>query len=1027
MKKYLLITLLFCCLMGFAQNGRIGLRSTTRADITKSDYTTLQAVFSFGSIESMELSTEKGTFSEISLEGCYPSGEIGTPELPAAHQLLAVPFGATPTVSIKSFSATDYQLSDYGINTILPHQPSVRKDQNLEDVKFIYDEAAYQTRGLSAAPAASIEVQGTMRGVRVGSLVVNPLSYDATSNTLRVFNDIEVSVEFEGADQAETERMLLNTYSPYFDIVYKQFFNSRQILDVYDDHPDLMAYPVHMVVVTPENYVSTLQPWIDWKVQKGFDVNVVTTAQAGGNYNAIRSYVQNLYNTGVNNGATPTFLILVGDVAQVPNITGSNSQKVTDLYYGSVDNDYFPDMFYSRMSAENTTQLSNIINKILQYEQYTMPDPSYLSNVLLIAGWDNGWNPTVAQPTINYATTYYYNTAHGFNNVYTYLTQGQYTGCYNNLNTGVGFVNYTAHGNETSWQSPSFSNSNVNALTNNGKYFLAMGNCCLAANFGYGQPCFGETMIRAENKAAYSYIGSCPSTYWYEDYYFALGATHTHGGAVPSNTESTTGCYDGIWMDDTYNTVSSIVFLGNLAVCKAHTGGYQTHSNPTYYWQAYHVLGDGSIMPYRVNPTPNTVSHTNSIMMGASYFTVYAEEGSYVGISKDNQLLGAALVPATGVVNVNITPVNQPGNLHIVVTKPQRQPYVTDITVINPEPGTITVSADPEEGGTVTGGGTFDYGTPCTVTATALGEYSFRSWSEDGVAVANTPEYTFTVTGDRHLVANFNLPPCYTPSGLTASVSGTIVDLSWQATSNAVSYGLFRDGNLIADNITELNYQDTGLESNTEYCYMVFSNCANGESSDPSKAACVTTEAVVVPCDPAEGFDAEYVYTNENEYGVLLKWTSVAAIMPVYCHLYRSSDGVNYEPLTDVVPEGNPDFTYFDQVGVGTYYYELMLEYVYEGESCTSEPVLTSVEVTSVDEMNAGFNLYPNPANDKLTVESAVEMKEVKIYNLLGGLVRSVDQAGYKMEISLEGMPNGLYFIQMVGDEKTVSKRFIKK
>ena len=512
MKKYLLITLLFCCLMGFAQNGRIGLRSTTRADITKSDYTTLQAVFSFGSIESMELSTEKGTFSEISLEGCYPSGEIGTPELPAAHQLLAVPFGATPTVSIKSFSATDYQLSDYGINTILPHQPSVRKDQNPEDVKFIYDEAAYQTRGLSAAPAASIEVQGTMRGVRVGSLVVNPLSYDATSNTLRVFNDIEVSVEFEGADQAETERMLLNTYSPYFDIVYKQFFNSRQILDVYDDHPDLMAYPVHMVVVTPENYVSTLQPWIDWKVQKGFDVNVVTTAQAGGNYNAIRSYVQNLYNTGVNNGATPTFLILVGDVAQVPNITGSNSQKVTDLYYGSVDNDYFPDMFYSRMSAENTSQLSNIINKILQYEQYTMPDPSYLSNVLLIAGWDNGWNPTVAQPTINYATTYYYNTAHGFNNVYTYLTQGQYTGCYNNLNTGVGFVNYTAHGNETSWQSPSFSNSNVNALTNNGKYFLAMGNCCLAANFGYGQPCFGETMIRAENKAAYSYIGSCPST-----------------------------------------------------------------------------------------------------------------------------------------------------------------------------------------------------------------------------------------------------------------------------------------------------------------------------------------------------------------------------------------------------------------------------------------------------------------------------------------------------------------------------------
>ena len=1027
MKKYLLITMLFCCMTAFAQNGRINLRSTTRADITKSDFTTLQATFSYGSIESVELSTEKGAFSEISLEGCFPSGEIGTPELPATHQLLAVPFGATPTVRVVSYSATDYQLSDYGINTILPHQPSVRKDQKPEDVEFVYNEAAYRTRGLSAEPTATIEVQGTLRGIRVGSLVVNPLSYDAASNTLRVFNDIEVCVDFVGADQAETERMLLNTYSPYFDIVYKQMFNNRQILDVYDDHPDLMAYPVHMIVVTPEDYVSTLQPWIDWKVQKGFDVNVVTTAQAGSTYNAIRTYVQNLYNTGVNSGATPTFLILVGDVAQVPNTTGSSSQKVTDLYYGSVDNDYFPDMFYSRMSAENTSQLSAIINKVLQYEQFTMPDPSYLNNVTLIAGWDSYWNGQVAQPTINYATTYYYNAAHGFTNVYAHLNQSQYSGCYNSLSTGVGFVNYTAHGDNTMWYQPQLTNSGVSQLTNTDKYFLAMGNCCLAANFGYGQPCFAEAMIRAENKAAYSYIGSCPSTYWYEDYYFALGATHTHGGATPSNTESSTGCYDGVWMDDTYNTVSSMVFLGNLAVCYSHTGGYQTHSNPTYYWQAYHVLGDGSIMPYRVSPSANTVSHANSLMMGANSFLVYAEEGSYVGISKNNVLLGAALVPASGYVNVGITPVTQPGTAHIVVTKPQRQPYMADITVINPEPGTITVSANPEEGGTVAGGGTFDYGTPCTVTATALGEYTFSSWSENGVAVSSNAEYTFTVTGNRDLVANFSLPPCYSPSSLTANATGTIINLAWQASPNGISYGIVRDGEVIANNVTALEYHDTGLEPNHQYCYTVFSNCEDGGVSDPCKAACATTEAVVVPCDPAGDFEAEYIYTNENDFGVQLKWTSVASILPTLCHLYRSSDGVNYELLVDVVPEGSSEFVYFDRVAAGSYYYELTLEYVYENEVCLSDPVYASVEVTNVDEMNTGFNLYPNPANDKLTVESGVDMKEVKIYNLLGGLVRSFDPAGRKVEISLDGMPNGLYFIQMVSNEQTVSKRFIKK
>ena len=760
MKKLsLLIVLAMSALFALAQNGRIDLRSTSSAEILHSDFTSLRATFSYGSIESMEVSTERGIFSEIAIEGTYASGEIGTPELPASHQLLAVPFGETPTVSVINFTGTDYNLSDYGINTILPHQPSVRKDQNLDEIEFVYNAAAYQTRSLASAPEATIEVQGTMRGIRIGSLVINPVSYNPASNTLRVFNDIEVEINFEGADRAETERMLLSTYSPYFDIVYKQMFNYRQILDVYTDHPDLMAYPVHMIVITPENYITALQPWINWKVQKGFDINVVTTAQAGGNYNAIQSYVQNLYNTGVNQGATPTFLVLVGDTGQIPGKTSGNAtQKVTDLYYGSIDGDYFPDMFYSRMSAESPDQVTAIVNKILQYEQYTMPDPTYLNNVTLIAGWDSYWTNYVGKPTIQYAMQYYYNTAHGFTNVYNWLGQ-PYTGCYASLSSGTGFVNYTAHGSETSWSDPQLTKTQVNALTNTNQYFLAMGNCCLSGNFGYSQPCFGEAMLRGENKAAYSYIGSCPNTYWYEDYYFGVGATSTFG-QMPNINNTATGVYDGIWMDDTYNTVSSIVFLGNLAVCFAHAGNYQTSSSPTYYWQAYHVLGDGSIMPYRVQPTPNTVSHASSIPAGASSFTVNAEAGSYVGISQNNVLKGAALVPASGSVSVPVSGIAS-GQVHIVVTKPQKQPYIQDITVGGGggTTYTISVSANPSNGGTVTGGGTYNQGQQCTVLAIANSGYSFTNWTENGNVVSTNRNYTFTVTSDRTLVANFTAQP----------------------------------------------------------------------------------------------------------------------------------------------------------------------------------------------------------------------------------------------------------------------------
>ena len=770
MKKLsLFIVLVMCGCMAMAQNGRIDLRSQSRAEITKSDMTALRAVFSYGSIESVEFQSERGVFSEIALPGAYPSGEIGTPELPATHELLAVPFGATPTVSVVGFTTTDYQLSDYGINTIVPHQPSVRKDQNPDDIEFVYNQNAYQTRALATVPTASIEVQGTLRGIRVGSLVVNPLSYNAATNTLRVFNDIEVEVSFDGADAVETERMLVNTYSPYFDVVYKQMFNYRQILDVYTDHPDLMAYPVHMLVIAPENYVSTLQPWVSWKIQKGFDVEVYTTAQAGSTYNAIRSFVQGKYNTGVSSGETPTFLIIAGDVAQVPNTMGSQSQKVTDLYYGSVDNDDYPDMFYSRMSAENTTQLTAIINKILQYEQYAMPDPSYLNNTTLIAGWDSYWNPRVGQPTVNYATTYYYNTAHGFTNVNTYLTQGQYSGCYSTMNTGIGFINYTAHGSETSWADPSFTVNAVNTLTNANKYFLAMGNCCLAADFGYYGTCLGEALTRAENKGAFSYIGSCPSSYWYEDYYFGVGATHTMNGSTPSNVESSTGVYDGVWMDDTYNTVSSMVFVGNLAVCYAHAGNYQGSVNNKYYWESYHVLGDGSIMPFRVQPTANAVSHAQTFPGGANAFTVSAQPGSYVGISKDNVLLGAALVPASGTVSVPVTPVTS-GYVMIVVTKPQRQPYTTTIPVGTMQ-YSVTTSSNPTNGGTTTGGGTFNPGQSCTVTATPASGYNFVNWTENGTQVSTQASYTFTVNGNRSLVANFT-QPSYTISTSSSPANG---------------------------------------------------------------------------------------------------------------------------------------------------------------------------------------------------------------------------------------------------------------
>ena len=67
----------------------------------------------------------------------------------------------------------------------------------------------------------------------------------------------------------------------------------------------------------------------------------------------------------------------------------------------------------------------------------------------------------------------------------------------------------------------------------------------------------------------------------------------------------------------------------------------------------------------------------------------------------------------------------------------------------------IMVEAQPDECGSVTGQGTYDYGMLATVSALPNDHYEFVNWTEDGMMVSNSSEYTFEVNRDRHLIAHF--------------------------------------------------------------------------------------------------------------------------------------------------------------------------------------------------------------------------------------------------------------------------------
>ena len=106
------------------------------------------------------------------------------------------------------------------------------------------------------------------------------------------------------------------------------------------------------------------------------------------------------------------------------------------------------------------------------------------------------------------------------------------------------------------------------------------------------------------------------------------------------------------------------------------------------------------------------------------------------------------------------------------------QPHIVNakITVLAPAPKVYTVSATAENG-TVEGAGQYEEGTQATLTATAAEGYEFVNWTVEGTEVSTENPYTFNVTADVALVANFKeAAAVVTKEEKTTCVPGTLAD-----------------------------------------------------------------------------------------------------------------------------------------------------------------------------------------------------------------------------------------------------------
>lgn len=623
--------------------------------------------------------TPKGMFSVMYSPEFYFGGAYGAPQLPVLSKIIQIPFGAEAKVVVKSYDSKVYDLADYGVsNPIFPRQPSAPKDGS--EVPFVYEKSAYIYKDFQGQQLATIEEIGVMRHMRLAHLTIAPVKYNPVENKIIVYNNIDFEVVMSDSDIPASKAAHETHWSPAFAWMEKMVivpgalrFGARNTKQTY-------------LIVSDPAFKDEIAPFAAWKTQQGYKVELVLTDQFGPASaipEGLKSYIKELYDNPTSAMPAPSYVLFVGDNEQIPAFRGQTGSHITDLYYVAVTaGDILPDILTGRFSAQNVDQLKPQIEKTMEYEKAQFADPSFLDDVVLVAGWDSGWARSHGWPHINYAKTNYFNKNYGYETVNSYLSAGSQQNVPEivaNVAKGASYVNYTAHGSSTSWADPRFTISDIKNLGNKGKYPLVIGNCCVTSQFNTSE-CFAEAWLRAKDCGAIGYVGGSNSTYWDEDFWWGVGmhaiVKPNYEGVPPAKEATGPGAFEAMF-EGPGVTNAGFMMAGNLAVEES------TSTRKQYYWEVYHLMGDPALKTFVGKPRTMRASYDATVAPSAASIKVDAPAGSYVGISQNDRLLGAGYVCENGSTEIGLDSVPETGELTVVVTASGCAPHIGTVKIVN--------------------------------------------------------------------------------------------------------------------------------------------------------------------------------------------------------------------------------------------------------------------------------------------------------------------------------------------------------
>ncbi|GAA0746773.1 T9SS-dependent choice-of-anchor J family protein [Gaetbulibacter jejuensis] len=319
---------------------------------------------------------------------------------------------------------------------------------------------------------------------------------------------------------------------------------------------------------------------------------------------------------------------------------------------------------------------------------------------------------------------------------------------------------------------------------------------------------------------------------------------------------------------------------------------------------------------------------------------------------------------------------------------------------------------------------------------------------------------------------------CPAPSGMTAdNLTETSTDLSWSAGYAETTWNIEwkegadftpamgeEDGSDTVSGTPEYNGMLTGLNESTTY-YVYYQADCGGETSDwvaftfttpaappandeclgaieltvegeiadlpsatqiPGTIAGATDSGIAAPTGTAND-DVWYSFTataTDINIDVTDDFDGVIQLFSGDCNNLTSIEYDDYDSTY-----GNPRISRTDFVVGQTYY--VRVYYYYSGTPTSSDFTIalwSTSEVLSVGDVeeNSQFTYFPNPVNDKLTLNAQSNIQNVAVYNILGQEVINASPNTLDAEVDMVNLNSGAYFVKVTIDNATKTIRVIK-